>query len=130
MDEYSYFQMFCSASTVTFRCSVPRVHIRLLSDVLFHGYGYFQMFCSTIMVTFRCSAPRLWLLSDVLFRLFGQLGKKESLTYAHDFELTLDIVKVTKGLPHEHKQKWREFEGRTIHIICITYMSINGCNYQ
>ena len=56
-------------SIVTFRCSVPRVrllsdvprvHIRLLSDVLFHGYGYFQMFCSTIMVTFRCSVPAVW----------------------------------------------------------------------
>ncbi|KAI0224942.1 hypothetical protein LSAT2_024088 [Lamellibrachia satsuma] len=47
---------------------------------------------------------------DLLFRLFDQLGKIESLRHAHRFEYTLDVVKSTDSLPADLNQEWREFE--------------------
>ena len=56
---------------------------------------------------------------DLLFRLFDQLGKIESLRHAHRFEYTLDMVKSTDSLPADLNQEWREFEGKTVAALLL-----------
>ena len=58
--------------------------------------------------------------ADLLHKLKSMTDGKTELYWlekAHEFEGTLDIVRLTQTLPATHRNKWHEFEGRNRNFI-------------
>ena len=56
------------------------------------------------------------LISDLLSKMFEVRNGDDEIslffiTSGHDFEATLDAIRVKQEIPKEHQRKWEEFQG-------------------